>query len=60
MEEIECEPVDRVVVDSENWPPARAPEPSTVAPSFTVTVPVGDPDPAALASTVVVNATLSP
>lgn len=57
---MECAPVDKMLVETEYSPAINSPEPSSVFPSLTVTVPVGNPDPAALGCTVVVNVTLSP
>lgn len=55
--EMESIPVVRPLVVTETEPPARVPEPNTVPPFCTVTVPVGSPTPAKLAATVVVNVT---
>jgi len=57
---MECAPVDKMLVETEYSPAINSPEPSSVFPSLTVTVPFGNPDPAALGCTVVVNVTLSP
>ena len=52
---MECDPTDRLVVDSDAVPPLRAPAPSGVAPSKNCTVPV-DPE----GETVAVSITLCP
>ena len=52
---MECDPVDRLVVESDAVPPLRAPAPSRMAPSKNCTVPV-----APEGETVALNVTLCP
>jgi hypothetical protein len=53
-------PAARLLTFTANCPDASAPDPSTVVPSLTVTVPVGDTAPRTLAATSTVNLTVSP
>jgi hypothetical protein len=58
---IECEPTLRVLVANVATPePSSVPVPTVVAPSLKVTVPVGIPEPGALAVTVAVKVTDCP
>ena len=55
---IECDPTDNELVEKEAWPlPSTAADPSVVAPSLNVTVPVGVPAPLSAAVTAAVKVT---